>query len=113
MDKTNIVSIGSILDRCEPERIEGRKYNKKVCELYEGNVLVSGQIVAIRDFGKALFYILRDISGEIQIFCRGNLLTNYEYVRSISVGDHISVLGKVIVTSIKDLTIEAIEIEKG
>ncbi len=60
-------------------------------------VSVAGRVMAIRDQGKVCFLVLRDGSGDIQIFCRVNALDEgtWEHVKGLDVGDIVGVTGTV------------------
>ncbi len=60
-------------------------------------VSVAGLVMAIRDQGKVCFLVLRDGSGDIQIFCRVNALDEgtWEHVKGLDVGDIVGVTGTV------------------
>ncbi len=60
-------------------------------------VAVCGRIVAKRDQGKICFLVLRDQTGEIQIFCRMNLVGEdaFAKIKDLDVGDFIGVHGKI------------------
>jgi lysyl-tRNA synthetase class 2 len=76
------------------------------------NHRLGGRIVAMRSFGKAAFLRLRDRSGEIQLFCKSDVL-GADFARlaaaggEIEVADHIVVEGIAMVTKTGELSIEA------
>jgi lysyl-tRNA synthetase class 2 len=71
-------------------------------------VQIAGRIVASRSFGKANFLRLRDWAGEIQLFCRKNVLgDNFGRLDDLDVGDHILAIGQVMVTKTGELTVDA------
>ena len=52
---------------------------EKYAELADGDstedvVKVAGRVMAIRDQGKIVFMVIRDESGDLQLFCRINVL---------------------------------------
>ncbi|HEY8517841.1 MAG TPA: lysine--tRNA ligase [Candidatus Binatia bacterium] len=70
---------------------------------------VAGRIVANRDFGKALFVVVEDVSGRIQTYLRRDALGEEEFklARSLDLGDLIGVEGTVFRTRKGELTVEA------
>lgn len=60
-------------------------------------VAVAGRIIAKRDQGKIAFVVVRDGSGEIQLFCRVNVLGDDEFRRvvDLDVGDWVGARGTV------------------
>lgn len=58
-------------------------------------VNVAGRIMAVRDQGKILFMVLREHSGDIQLFCRINNLgdTAFAGMRDLDVGDWVGARG--------------------
>ena len=69
---------------------------------------MAGRIVAIRSFGKAAFLRLRDRTGELQLFCRKNLLgADFARLDDIDVGDIVTARGQVMATKTGELSLEA------
>jgi len=74
--------------------------------LLEGGVVtederkVAGRVIALRDQGKATFIVLRDATGEIQLFCRVDMLGEEAYarVKDLDIGDWIGAEGMVMRT---------------
>lgn len=66
----------------------------------EDVVKVSGRIMAIRNQGKIAFVVIRDLTGDIQLFCRVNVLGEeaYDEVKDLDVGDWVGAEGTVIRT---------------
>lgn len=74
-------------------------------------VQLAGRIVASRSFGKASFLRVRDWAGELQLFCRKNVLgENYSRLDDLDVGDHIWATGQVMVTKTGELTVDATDL---
>ena len=69
-------------------------------ETTEDAVRVAGRIVAKRVQGKVSFFTLRDTTGEIQLFCRINVLGEdaYAALKDLDVGDWIGVCGCIMKT---------------
>lgn len=79
--------------------------NAKYADLPDGEstedvVHVAGRIMAKRGQGKVCFIVLRDGTGEIQVFCRINVLGEeaYEDVKDLDVGDWIGAEGTILRT---------------
>lgn len=70
-------------------------------------VQVAGRVVALRDQGKAVFVVLRDATGDIQIFCRLNVLGDegFARVKELDLGDWIGVVGTVLRTRRGELSV--------
>ncbi|MDO4850600.1 MAG: lysine--tRNA ligase [Actinomycetota bacterium] len=70
-------------------------------------VHVAGRVIAKRGQGKVCFLVLRDGTGEIQVFCRINALGEEAYaaVKDLDVGDWIGVEGTVLRTRRGELSV--------
>ena len=66
----------------------------------EDAVRMCGRIIAKRVQGKVSFFTMRDTTGEIQLFCRINVLGEdaYAQMKDLDVGDWIGVWGTVMKT---------------
>ena len=66
----------------------------------EDEVAIAGRLMAKRVQGKVSFFTLRDSSGEIQLFCRINVLGEEAYAacKDLDVGDWIGVFGTIMRT---------------
>ena len=69
-------------------------------EQTEDAVQMCGRIMAKRVQGKVSFFTMRDTTGEIQLFCRINVLGEdaYEQLKDLDVGDWVGVWGTVMKT---------------
>lgn len=76
-------------------------------------VTVAGRLVAKRDQGKLAFLVLRDGTGEIQLFCRVNLLGEESFATAIGfdVGDWIGATGEVVRTRRGELSVVPTEVK--
>ncbi len=75
------------------------------------NFKVAGRIVSIRDFGKAAFLKIKDVSGTIQVYCQKNVLNeDYALYKKLDIGDIIGVEGNIFKTKTQELTINATKI---
>ena len=75
-------------------------------------VAVAGRVVAKRDQGKALFLVVRDGSGELQLFCRANVLGTdaYAAVADLDLGDWVGATGTVVRTRRGELSVSPTEV---
>lgn len=73
----------------------------------EDAVAVAGRVMAKRVQGKVSFFTLRDASGEIQLFCRINVLGDEAYaaMKDLDVGDWIGVNGTIMRTKRGQLSV--------
>lgn len=76
-------------------------------------VRVAGRIMAIRGHGKAGFANLRDMSGQVQLYLRQDILGEeaYDVVRQFDLGDIIGVEGEVFRTHSGEISIKATSVE--
>ncbi|MDR1184959.1 MAG: lysine--tRNA ligase [Coriobacteriales bacterium] len=76
-------------------------------------VSVAGRIIAIRNQGKALFIVMRDATGDIQLFCRIDALGEeaFAQAKSLDVGDWVGVRGTVMRTRRGQLSVAPGRIE--
>ncbi|MGC8502587.1 lysine--tRNA ligase [Desulfurella sp.] len=69
---------------------------------------IAGRVISIRDFGKAGFLKLKDISGTLQVYCQKNLLEeNYTVYKKLDIGDIVGIEGNVFKTKTQEITINA------
>ena len=70
-------------------------------------VSVAGRLVAKRDQGKAVFLVIRDATGDLQLFCRLNLLGEQQFdaVKDLDLGDWIGAEGTVLRTRRGELSV--------
>lgn len=113
LDPRALQPIGTVRAAYESAKQDGGYNAEQVTALSQGlawrdGAQVAGRVVAARSFGKASFLRLRDWSGEIQVFCRKNVLgDNYAALQDIDVADHILAAGPVMVTKTGELSIDA------
>jgi lysyl-tRNA synthetase class 2 len=76
-------------------------------------VHVAGRVVALRDQGRALFIVLRDATGDLQLFCRVNVLGEAGFARAkdLDLGDWIGAEGTVMRTRRGELSVAPISVE--
>ncbi len=79
----------------------------------EDEVAVAGRIMAIRDQGKVCFVVVRDGSGDVQLFCRINVLGEqaWERLKQLDVGDIVGARGTVLRTRRGELSVSPTEVE--
>jgi len=70
-------------------------------------VRVAGRLVAIRDQGKIAFLVVRDATGDLQLFCRVNVLgeESFAAVKELDVGDWVGAVGTVLRTRRGELSV--------
>lgn len=75
----------------------------------DDEVRVAGRVVALRDQGKAVFLVVRDATGDLQIFCRQNVLgeEGLASVKDLDLGDWIGAEGVVLRTRRGELSVSA------
>ncbi len=74
----------------------------------EDVVTIAGRLVARRDQGKMAFLVLRDATGEMQLFCRVNVLGDeaFEAVKSLDLGDWVGATGVVLRSRRGELSVQ-------
>lgn len=79
----------------------------------EDVVALAGRILAIRNQGKVLFIVLRDATGDIQLFCRIDALGEEQYaqIKDLDLGDWIAATGTVMRTRRGQLSVAPEKIE--
>jgi lysyl-tRNA synthetase class 2 len=72
-------------------------------------VSLAGRIVSLRDFGRASFLHLRDRTGEVQAYVKGDVVGNEAFAtfKGMDIGDFAAVVGRPFRTRTDELTIEA------
>jgi lysyl-tRNA synthetase class 2 len=70
-------------------------------------VSIAGRVVALRDQGKAVFLVVRDSTGDIQLFCRSNVLDEAAFaaVKDLDLGDWVGATGTVLRTRRGELSV--------
>lgn len=80
------------------------------------DVTVAGRIIGIRKFGKIAFIVLKDASGQIQLFLKSDTLSSsspadncigLEHISLLDSGDFLEATGKVIKTQTGEISVEA------
>ncbi|MDP2232867.1 MAG: lysine--tRNA ligase [Actinomycetota bacterium] len=71
-------------------------------------VSVAGRLVAKRDQGKVAFLVLRDATGDLQLFCRINVIGEeaFESIQALDLGDWIGATGTILRTRRGELSVQ-------
>lgn len=74
----------------------------------EDVVTLAGRLVARRDQGKLAFLVMRDATGEIQLFCRVNVLGEaaFEAAKELDLGDWVGATGTVLRSRRGELSVQ-------
>jgi len=74
----------------------------------EDVVTIAGRLVAKRDQGKMAFLVLRDATGEIQLFCRVNVLGDdaFAAAKDLDLGDWVGATGTVLRSRRGELSVQ-------
>ncbi len=88
---------------------ETEKIMAKISDLDGQNVTVAGRIMSKRGMGKVGFVHLADISGQIQLFVKKDVLGEEEYNRfkKLDIGDILGAEGEVFTTQTGEISIRA------
>jgi lysyl-tRNA synthetase, class II len=77
-----------------------------------GPVSLAGRVISFRDHGKTCFAHLRDRTGAIQLYARGDALgERFALFRDLDVGDFVGVTGELMRTRTGELTVAVKEFE--
>ncbi|MDP2181574.1 MAG: lysine--tRNA ligase [Actinomycetota bacterium] len=76
-------------------------------------VSVAGRVVAKREQGKLAFIVIRDATGDLQLFCRVNVLGEEDFVRvlDLDLGDWVGATGIVVRTRRGELSVVPATVE--
>lgn len=81
--------------------------DKDSLESRNASTSIAGRIVAMRDFGKASFAHIQDVTGKIQIYLKKDVLNEkYALIKKLDIGDIIGVTGRPFRTKTNELTME-------
>ncbi len=68
---------------------------------------LAGRIISLRDFGKAAFAHIQDVTGRIQIYFKKDILgEKFALLKKLDIGDIIGLKGKLFRTRTNELTVE-------
>lgn len=75
-------------------------------------VAVAGRLVAKRDQGKLAFLVLRDATGDLQLFCRVNVLgeKGFAAAKDLDLGDWVGAVGTVLRSRRGELSVQPSEV---
>ena len=92
--------------------LESRYANLEDGSETSDRVSVAGRLVAKRDQGKVAFLVLRDATGDLQLFCRINVIGEdaFEAIRALDLGDWIGATGTVMRTRRGELSVQPDEV---
>ena len=88
---------------------------EKFAEIENNDVTVAGRIVGIRKFGKLAFIVLRDMSGQVQLFMKSDTVAELDATKSqlgmqqltlLDPGDFIEASGPVIKTKTGEISVD-------
>lgn len=85
------------------------KQNFEQLKEADSKVIVHGRVMAVRGHGKARFIVIRDETGEIQLYCRIDVMGEEDYEpvkKGLDVGDFIIASGTVFKTRTEEITVE-------
>jgi lysyl-tRNA synthetase class 2 len=76
-------------------------------------VRIAGRVMAVRDQGKALFIVIRDATGDLQLFCRVNVLGEdaFAQAKDLDLGDWVGATGTVMRTRRGQLSVAPERVE--
>jgi len=111
-DRTLVSELRTAFATALENAAELRYQAEKVAALSAGRRFhVLGRIVARRGFGKASFLRLRDLSGEIQLFAKQDVMGEaFAALEALDIADHVETRGSVMVTKTGELTLELAEL---
>ena len=71
-------------------------------------VVIAGRLMTIRSHGKTAFANLRDLSGDIQVYFRKDIMgeEDYKYVKMLDMGDIVGIEGHVFKTQKGEITVK-------
>ncbi len=76
---------------------------KQITSVYS----ISGRIIALRNFGKAVFAHIQDSTDKIQLYFRKDILNEkFKLVKKLDIGDIIGLSGKIFRTKTNELTLD-------
>lgn len=90
-----------VIERC------GSLSNEEL-QAFEERFSLAGRIIAIRDFGKAVFIHIKDREGKIQAYLQKNILgeESFRFFKRFDIGDYIGLEGRPFRTKTGELTIQ-------
>ncbi|MBE0427088.1 MAG: lysine--tRNA ligase [Nitrospirae bacterium] len=90
----------NLLNKYAPVSRENLESDPVSCSL-------AGRIISMRDFGKAAFAHIQDVTGKIQIYFKKNILGDkFPLLKKLDIGDIIGLKGRLFRTKTNELTVE-------
>jgi lysyl-tRNA synthetase class 2 len=90
-----------LLNKFDPVTKETLESSPVLCSL-------AGRIVSMRDFGKAAFAHIQDVTGKIQVYFKKDILGEKQsLLKKLDIGDIIGLKGRLFRTKTNELTVEA------
>ncbi len=81
---------------------------KEGAQTRTSSVTLAGRIMALRGMGKATFLNIQDVSGQIQLHLRRDILADgYDLARDLDLGDFLGAQGPLFLTHTGEVTLEA------
>jgi lysyl-tRNA synthetase class 2 len=81
--------------------------SKETLETSSVSCSLAGRIVSMRDFGKAAFAHVQDVTGKIQVYLKKDILGEKQsLLKKLDIGDIIGLKGKLFRTKTNELTVE-------
>ena len=81
--------------------------SKETLETNSVTCSLAGRIVSMRDFGKAAFAHVQDVTGKIQVYLKKDILGEKQsLLKKLDIGDIIGLKGKLFRTKTNELTVE-------
>ena len=99
----------TVENKCGEVKVRFDSVGSEELEAANETVTVAGRIMAIRNFGKASFVVIQDVSGRLQIYVKKNIVGDETYLifKACDVGDIVGVSGRLFRTRTDELTVEA------
>jgi lysyl-tRNA synthetase, class II len=88
---------------------EAVKYEKKHLPLDGITVSLAGRVWSLRNMGKSFFFDLKDETNKIQVYCKKDLLSEYEWnqISLLDIGDIVGMTGYLFRTNTHELSVHA------
>lgn len=92
--------------------LDARYGDLEAGEETDDRVSVAGRLVARRDQGKVAFLVIRDSTGDLQLFCRVNVLGEqaFDAATNLDLGDWVGATGRVVRTRRGELSVAPDEV---
>lgn len=86
------------------------QFSKEELEEKDDEVTIAGRVMTKRGKGKAGFAHIQDLSGQVQIYVRKDMIgeESYEVFKSADMGDIVGVTGVMFKTKVGELSVKAV-----